>query len=756
MFRVFSGLRSRLLAIMLLALVPATALLFVYAAGQNRLAEQRARDDVKRLVESDARALQDLIGESRATLVAYAASQAVQRSEWKVAQATAERIKAEQSQYVNVGVVVPSGRVVVSALPTSGTVDVSDRSYFLRAMRYRRFVVGDFQVGRISMRPSFNVAYPVLDPDGSVRAIVFVSFDVTQVRARMAGSPAPYLTEYLLDAGGRVIVREPDIRGGSGSLAGAPLMQAILKESSGSVPAQAGDGELLEYAYRPVFQEPDGGLFIAIGFSPTQLFAPERQNLWMTLAGFAVVAVAALTSAWAAGTRWVYTPTLRLKEAATRIGRGHLSTRAHLATGIEEFTALGKQFDAMAESIERRVTMSHALAEVNKIAHSTLEFDEVMQRIISVTCDAVGAETAAMVLREHGVWCTKYSYNYPTEILGVILTDEQAPHAAMALETRQPVAIDDAFNDPRLNSDVMRGYGIRSVLTMPLVVQDEVIGVVFMNHHAQAVAFTPAQVTFVSSVATTVALALHNARLYEGEHRIAQKLQQSLLALPASIPHLSFSRVYRSATEAAQVGGDFYDLFELEHGLVGVTIGDVSGKGLDAAVLTSMVKNTIRAQATDMAKTPADVMRTANIVLLRESSPEVFATVFFGVLDTTTGRLSYCNAGHTAAVLRQPQGQVLALPSNSMLVGGLPDAEFDNAEALLEPGGLLFLYTDGVTEARSASGLFGTKRILDLVEGLEGGDPWVAAARVAQSAAAFADGHLSDDLAILAVELADR
>jgi len=393
---------------------------------------------------------------------------------------------------------------------------------------------------------------------------------------------------------------------------------------------------------------------------------------------------------------------------------------------------------------------------VNRIAHSTLEFGEVMQRIISVTCDAVGAETAAVVLREHGMWCTKYSYNFPQEIIGVSLTDEQAPHAAMALKSGRPVAIDDAYNDPRINRDVMESYGIRSVLTMPLIVQDEVIGVVFMNHHRKAVAFSPAQIGFASSVAATVALALHNARLYEAEHRIAQTLQQSLLSLPDALPHVRFARVYRSATEAARVGGDFYDLFEMGCGLVGVTIGDISGKGLDAAVLTSMVKNTIRAQATDTGRTPADVLRTANIVLFRDSAPEVFATVFFGVLDTATGRLAYCNAGHTAGVIRDPNGSVTLLPSNSTLVGGLLEAQFENAEAFLAYGALLLLYTDGVTEARGAQEMFGTQRVLDLVAGLKSGDPWVAAARVAQSAAEFADGLLSDDLAILTVERAER
>ena len=756
--RVFRGLRGRLLAIMLLALLPATALLVVYATGQNRISEQRAREDVQRLVEADARSLQDLINEARATLVAYSSSQAVQRRDWKTAQSTAERIKREQPEYLNMGVVAPNGRVVVSALATSGTVNVGDRSYFQRAMQYRRFAVGDYQVGRISSLPSINVALPVLDLAGAVRDVTFVSLGVEQIRARMAAASTPSsFREYLVDASGRVIIREPDLRGAAGSsLARTPLMIAMQRDSRGIVSTRDADGATLEYAYMPVFQEPGGGLYLAIGFSPSELFAPEAGIFATTLGGFALVALAALAASWIAGTRWVYRPTRKLREAATQIGRGRLSARADLHSGTDEFADLGRQFNSMAETIERRVAFSQALAEVNRLAHSTLEFDEVMQRIISVTCDAVGAETAALAMRENGLWCTKYSYNFPQEIIGVVLTDEQAPHALMAMKSGHPVAIDDAYNDPQVNHEVMESYGIRSVLTMPLIMQDEVIGVVFMNYHSRAVELSRAQVEFAESVASTVALALHNARLYQGEHRIAEALQQSLLALPVTIPHLRFAHIYRSATEAARVGGDFYDLFEIEGDLVGLTVGDVSGKGLDAAVLTSVVKNTIRAHAMDADKTPAQVMAVANKVLFRESDPEMFATVFFGVLDTATGRLVYCNAAHTTGAVGRPGTPMTALHSNSTLVGAFPDVVFVDSVATMDRDDLLFLYTDGLTEARGDGGMFGTERVFSILEGLESGDPWIAAAHVVQEAGAFAGGHLSDDLAILAVELTDR
>jgi len=758
MLKAFSGLRARLLTMMLLAILPATIMLVVYAGFQNRSAEQRARADVQRLAESDAISLQRLVSQARATLVAFSASQAVQRQEWDIAKATAERIASEQPEYLNIGVIGLDGKTLVSALPTTGTVYVGDRTYFLRAMRYRRFAVGDYQLGRISKRPSINVAYPVIHADGSVRCVTYASLDVGLMSEIIgaASVPAPF-REYVVDGTGAVLVRAPDAPGAQGSsLAGTALMRAIASAPEGSVSARIGSDPMLQFEYRPVFVEPDGGLFLAIGYSPDELFAAEDRGLTMALAGFAAVALLALGAAWAAGTRWVYLPTRRLREAATKIGRGKLSARAHLNLGIEEFADLGREFDSMAESIERRAAFSQALAEVNRLAHSTLEFDEVMHRIISVTCDAVGAETAAIVLRRDGVWHTKYSYNFKDDIIGVILTDEQAPHAAIALKTGHPVAIDDGATDPRVDGDTLTAYGIRSVLTMPLIVQGEVIGVMFMNHHLKAVEFSSDQVDFAESVAATVALALQNARLYEGEHRIADTLQQSLLALPDAIPHLRFANIYRSATEAARVGGDFYDIFEIAPGRVGVTIGDVSGKGLDAAALTSLVKSSIREHATDSPETPAEVIRAANRLLLRESLPEVFATIFFAVIDTATGRLVYCNAGHTTGAVGRPGSPMARLQSNSTLVGGLADAVFQDAEASMRPDDLLFLYTDGLTEARGDGAMFGEERVFSILEDLEIGDPWVAATRVIQEAGTFAGGHLSDDVAILVLALTDR
>ena len=232
-------------------------------------------------------------------------------------------------------------------------------------------------------------------------------------------------------------------------------------------------------------------------------------------------------------------------------------------------------------------------------------------------------------------------------------------------------------------------------------------------------------------------------------------MRAALLKLPDAITGLSFAHHYHPAARPAHVGGDFYDLFELDHGLVGIVVGDISGKGIEAAVLTSLVKNTIRAHATERGKTPAQVIALTNTVLARETAAETFATVFFGMLDRRDGRLVYCNAGHPASVVMHADGGIAVLPPTSPLIGAFSAFTYHDAEAYVSSDDLLFLYTDGLTEARSGSRLFGERRLFDLLAELGPSEPEQVVSGVIEAAVAFADGGLHDDLAVLALRRAE-
>jgi sigma-B regulation protein RsbU (phosphoserine phosphatase) len=203
---------------------------------------------------------------------------------------------------------------------------------------------------------------------------------------------------------------------------------------------------------------------------------------------------------------------------------------------------------------------------------------------------------------------------------------------------------------------------------------------------------------------------------------------------------------------AARVGGDFYDVFEIDDRRLGIIMGDVSGKGLSAATLTSLVKDTIRAYAFDGAS-PALTMEKTNEVIVRSSEPSSFVTAFFGVLDRATGELVYSSAGHPPAILAQHGEHSRFLPSQSPVLGAFQGLLYREDRETLAPGDTLFLYTDGVTEAREGAAFFGEERLLGNLQGLNGASPRDVVHMVFADILTHTRGNLSDDMALFTVRL---
>jgi serine phosphatase RsbU (regulator of sigma subunit) len=247
------------------------------------------------------------------------------------------------------------------------------------------------------------------------------------------------------------------------------------------------------------------------------------------------------------------------------------------------------------------------------------------------------------------------------------------------------------------------------------------------------------------------ALAEENALRYEAEHRVAEVLQEALLALPESVPGIEYAARYVSGSDNTRVGGDFYDLFEIADGCVGILIGDVSGKGLEAATLTSVVRNSVRLRALD-GLSPAETMLKTNEAFHALTSPETFVTVFFAVLDVRTGLLRYVSAGHPPAMIEHGGGQVEVLQHSSPIVGAFLGTKFVDQETELGEGDVLFAYTDGLIEARDGGALYGQERVRVLLGAL-GDDAGVeqVAETVLEDVVAYSGGKMRDDLALLAI-----
>lgn len=398
----------------------------------------------------------------------------------------------------------------------------------------------------------------------------------------------------------------------------------------------------------------------------------------------------------------------------------------------------------------RAKEMSDALNEINMIVGSTFDFAASMPEVINKAIEAIGCEAGAVALWEDDRWTVGYSAGLQPEFTGVRFTDDQAPHFRIAREMQAPVIVDDVDTDERVPTQRMREANIRSFILVPLIVKGEVFGACSFHYTSAPTAFTEIQVDFARKLAAALSLVITNVKLFDAQHEIAETLQEALLTVPDHISDLAFGRLYESAGEASRVGGDFYDLFELDRDRVGILIGDVSGKGLSAAIITSMVKDSIRAYAFEN-MAPAEVLTKTNDVIVKSWSEMTFVTAFFGIFDRSNGRLTYCAAGHPPALIQKKDGAIETLEVSHGVIGMFEDTVFTDPSLFLASGERLVLYTDGVTEARRDGRFFGEEGLYRLLK--ENADIPVEElpSAIFRGVSNYVGGVLSDDLAILVI-----
>ena len=212
--------------------------------------------------------------------------------------------------------------------------------------------------------------------------------------------------------------------------------------------------------------------------------------------------------------------------------------------------------------------------------------------------------------------------------------------------------------------------------------------------------------------------------------------------------------IYASMTPAKEVGGDFYDFFLVDHDHLALVIADVSGKGVPAAMFMMMVKSMLRSQAA-VGHSPQEVLETVNRLICENNKEKMFVTVWFGILDLRTGDLTAANAGHEYPILKTPEGAYELLKDrHGFVLGGMKRMKYTDYTLTLTPGAKLFVYTDGVVEARNADReLFGTDRTLRALNAAQDASPAGALQAVDEAVARFVGGaEQLDDLTMLCVE----
>jgi serine phosphatase RsbU (regulator of sigma subunit) len=253
--------------------------------------------------------------------------------------------------------------------------------------------------------------------------------------------------------------------------------------------------------------------------------------------------------------------------------------------------------------------------------------------------------------------------------------------------------------------------GFRSHAIVPLVVENQPVGVLMINSRKPRL-IDNQRLQFMQLIANQCAIAIDNASLQEDRIR-RQRLEEELAIgrdiqlslLPKDLPMVSgwdFAAAYLPAQE---IGGDFYDCFELpgDQPRLGLVIADVMGKGVPAALFMAMCRTTIRSTAM-ASRTPSETLHRTNELILKDRQANLYLSVVYGILDPATGRLDFTIAGHNRPlVLHSATPAISELRSTGTILGAFDEIKLEERSFVLEPGDTLLLYTDGVTEAINVS-----------------------------------------------------
>lgn len=270
-------------------------------------------------------------------------------------------------------------------------------------------------------------------------------------------------------------------------------------------------------------------------------------------------------------------------------------------------------------------------------------------------------------------------------------------------------------------------------------------------YFSRSAAVGPDEVEALNVLAAQAGTAIENVRRFERQRRVARSLQSGLMTTETpDLKRCQFGAVYEAASSDSDVGGDFFDLFELPDNRVGLVVGDVSGKGAEAAAQTAMAKYMLRAFALRNAA-PASVLFHLNNALVQGLPEDRFTTVLYGLLDPEQRRVQIALGGHPAPLVYRAAAQdVEVIDPEGSIVGAFENQQFDSEVIDLDGGDVLLAFTDGLLETRSGEDLYGRDRIVaSLVRHAGNPDAEDLARRIYEDAAAF--GTVSDDTVVFAL-----
>jgi phosphoserine phosphatase RsbU/P len=411
-----------------------------------------------------------------------------------------------------------------------------------------------------------------------------------------------------------------------------------------------------------------------------------------------------------------------LPEATIALASGDRTTSG-LLEAIEGARTKPEQ---VATTAAGTATQGDLLALISKVGVTLLAsatLNETLEQIVSLVFEAVPADRCLIMMRDEGSEELRVAVARLRDRVGDVGEIRVSRNVLDEVVIRgKSVLTSDAQHDPRFASGTVVLQGVRSVLAVPLGVSEKVFGIIYADSPIAEGRFTEDHLKVLTTLASVAAIRVENTRLiearlererFERELALASEIQQRFQ--PTAPPHVDGYELQGISFPCYEIGGDYYDFIEREDGRLVIALGDVSGKGTAAALLMSSLHAAVHAQAGSH-DSLVSTISAVNRYLAENIPANRFVTLFYAELDPESGALSFLNAGHNPPLIVHSAGTVEQLASGGLPLGIKPDADYREGRTQLQPGDVLVIYSDGVTEAMSPTGEeFGATRLYEVV-----------------------------------------
>jgi sigma-B regulation protein RsbU (phosphoserine phosphatase) len=361
--------------------------------------------------------------------------------------------------------------------------------------------------------------------------------------------------------------------------------------------------------------------------------------------------------------------------------------------------------------LNQKIVRLSTLIEVNALISSSLDLDTILENVMAISKNVMNADASSLMRIDEKT--NELVYQVAQGTVGEKLKQEFRLKmgqgiAGTVAEEGKPLLLKDAYTHPKFHRahDDATGYRTRSMITVPLKVGDRVTGVAQVINRLDGKPFDRDDLDLFMALSSLAAIALENARMHQTllekqrlvkDMEFARTVQESFL--PQTLPELPGYLFSAHYTPALDVGGDFYDFIPLDERRMGIVIGDVSGKGVPAALYMAKLGSDMRTLAFTE-PSPADALSKLNDLLAARSRRGMFATLLYIELDASAGTMVLANAGHLPPIVRKADGRLEKVAkAGGAPLGMLPGMRFGQETVTLDADSTVVLYTDGIVEA---------------------------------------------------------